>query len=134
VPDLVLFVNGIPLVVVEAKRPDLEGPLTQAITQLLRYSNQREEVDEPEGAERLFHYTQLTVATCFETARVGTVGASYEHYLEWKDTYPIQTSEVSENLGGLNHDLVSFEQQEALADQILQTARANHTLLVTRDA
>ncbi len=88
VPDLVLFVNGIPLVVVEAKNPDLEDPLTQAITQLLRYSNRREEVTEPEGAERLFHYAQVMVATCFETARVGTVGASYEHYLEWKDCYP----------------------------------------------
>ena len=88
VPDLVLFVNGIPLVVVEAKSPDLDDPLTRAIDQLLRYSNQREEVAEPEGAERLFHYAQLTVATCFETARVGTVGASYEHYLEWKDCYP----------------------------------------------
>ena len=100
-PDLVLFVNGIPLVVVEAKSPDLEDPLTQAITQLLRYSNQRQGVDEPEGAERLFHYAQILVATCFETARVGTVGASYEHYLEWKDTYPIQTSEVLRDLGGL---------------------------------
>jgi len=99
VPDLVLFVNGIPLVVVEAKRPGLEDPLTQAITQLLRYSNQREEVDEPEGAERLFHYAQLTVATCFDTARVGTVGASYEHYLEWKDTYPVPTARVAEDLG-----------------------------------
>ena len=103
VPDLVLFVNGIPLIVVEAKNPDLEDPLTQAITQLLRYSNQREGVDESEGAERLFHYAQLMVATCFETARVGTVGASYEHYLEWKDTYPAsQTLGVSENPKGLS--------------------------------
>jgi type I restriction enzyme R subunit len=29
-----------------------------------------------------------------------------------------------------NHDLVPFEEQEALADQILQTARANHATLV----
>jgi hypothetical protein len=96
------FINGTPLVVVEAKNPDLEDPLTRAITQLLRYSNQREEVSEPEGAERLFHYAQLMVATCFETARVGTVGASYEHYLEWKDTYPVpQTLGVSEDPKGL---------------------------------
>ena len=126
VPDLVLFVNGIPLVVVEAKCPDLEDPLTQAITQLLRYSSQREEVDEPEGAERLFHYTQLTVATCFETARVGTIGASYEHYLEWKDTYPIQTSEVSENLGGLE----SLSGQQMLVAGML---RREHLLDIVRN-
>ena len=99
VPDVVLFVNGIPLAVVECKHPDQEEPLTEAITQLLRYSNQREGVEEPEGAERLFHYAQVMVATCFETARVGTVGASYEHYLEWKDTYPLPMAQVAEELG-----------------------------------
>ena len=52
-PDLVLFVNGIPVVVVECKRPDLENPLTDAITQTLHYSNCREGVPEPEGG-RLF--------------------------------------------------------------------------------
>jgi type I restriction enzyme R subunit len=98
VPDLVLFVNGIPLVVVECKRPDIENPLTDAITQLLRYSNHREGVAEPEGAERLFRYAQLMVATCFDDARLGTVGASYDHYLAWKDVYPApKTFRVSEN-------------------------------------
>jgi type I restriction enzyme R subunit len=29
-----------------------------------------------------------------------------------------------------NHNLAPFEKQEALADQIVQTAHANHTLLV----
>ena len=103
VPDLVLFVNGIPLVVVECKRPGVENPLTDAITQLLRYSNRREDVTEPEGAERLFRYAQLMVATCFETARLGTVGASYEHYLAWKDVYPVpKTFRVFRNPKGLS--------------------------------
>jgi type I restriction enzyme R subunit len=103
VPDLVLFVNGIPLVVVECKRSDVEDPLTDAITQLLRYSNRREGVREPEGVERLFRYAQLMVATCFEEARLGTVGASYEHYLAWKDVYPeSKTCRVSENPTGLS--------------------------------
>ncbi len=88
VPDLVLFVNGIPLVVVEAKDPQTPDPLTRAIHQLRRYSNQRESVAEPEGAEALFRYIQLMVATCFDDARLGTVGASHKHYLAWKDTYP----------------------------------------------
>jgi len=101
VPDLVLFVNGIPLGVVECKRPDLENPLTDAIDQLLRYANCREGVREPEGAERLFRYAQLMVATCGEEARLGTVGASYQHYLAWKDVYP-KSSEVSENFGTLS--------------------------------
>ena len=99
IPDLVLFVNGIPLIVVEGKRPDLEAPLVEAVDQLLRYSNQRDGVSEPEGAERLFHYVQLMVATCFDTARLGAVAASFEHYLEWKDTYPISLELAAQELG-----------------------------------
>ncbi len=120
--DLVLFVNGIPLAVVECKRPDSESPLTEAITQLRRYSNQREGVSEPEGAERPFRYAQLMVATCSETARLGTVGASHKHYLAWKDVYP-KTSEVSENFGSLNG-------QELLIEGALRPA---HLLDVVRN-
>jgi type I restriction enzyme R subunit len=118
VPDLVLFVNGIPLVVVEAKKPDLMDPLTEAIGQLLRYSNQRLDVAEPEGAERLFRYAQFMIATCFETARLGTVGAPHKHYLAWKDTYPLQTSEVAATLGK-----DELAQQELLIAGTLRPAR-----------
>jgi type I restriction enzyme, R subunit len=44
IPDAVLFVNGIPLVVVEFKSPSIRNPLQEAINQLLRYSNQRREL------------------------------------------------------------------------------------------
>ena len=99
IADIVLLVNGIPLVVVECKSPGLENPLDQGITQLLRYSNQRPWVSEPEGAERLFQYNALMVATCFEKACMGTVGAQHEHYLQWKDTYPIPQEQVRAELG-----------------------------------
>lgn len=35
-PDIVLFCNGIPLVVIECKRPDMGEPLAEAISQTLR--------------------------------------------------------------------------------------------------
>ena len=41
IPDIVLFVNGLPLVVVECKSPAISDPVNEAITQLLRYSNRR---------------------------------------------------------------------------------------------
>lgn len=44
IPDAVLFVNGIPLVVVEFKSPGIQNPLQEAINQLLRYSNRRREL------------------------------------------------------------------------------------------
>ena len=99
IPDLVLFVNGIPLVVVECKSPAITEPMVEGITQLLRYSNQRPEVEEPEGAERLFRYNQFMVSTFFHEARVATIGASYDHYMGWKDTSPVPTAEVGAELG-----------------------------------
>ena len=87
VPDLVLLVNGIPLVVVECKSPSIPEPLAEAVDQLRRYSNQRKaafEVDDNEGNEALFATNQLLVATSFDEARVGCVGAAFEHFAQWK--------------------------------------------------
>ncbi len=87
VPDLVLLVNGIPLVVVECKSPSVQEPLAEAVDQLRRYSNQRRaafEVDDNEGNEALFATTQLLVASSFDEARVGCIGAAFEHYAQWK--------------------------------------------------
>ncbi len=87
VPDLVLLVNGIPLVVVECKSPSMQEPLAEAVDQLRRYSNQRRaafEVDDNEGNEALFATTQLLVASSFDEARVGCIGAAFEHYAQWK--------------------------------------------------
>jgi hypothetical protein len=75
IPDIVLFVNGIPLVVVEAKSPTTTTPLERAIDQLQRYANRRRGmgvVDVDEGNEELFRYAQFQIATCFDQARVGT--------------------------------------------------------------
>lgn len=109
IPDLVLFVNGIPLAVVECKVPILEGApsgattsrqeIVSAVDQLRRYSNQRFRFEKDEGNEALFHTNQLLIATCFEEARVGSIGGNVRHYKEWKDTSPVPSSEVAEALG-----------------------------------
>lgn len=98
-PDIVLFVNGIPVVVIECKSPKISNPMEEGINQLLRYSNQRPEVEEDEGCERLFYYNQFLVSTFRQEARAATVGAMYEHYMEWKDTSPVPMSEVAKRLG-----------------------------------
>ncbi len=101
-PDITLFINGIPVVVVECKSPTMSEPLASAIDQLRRYHNARKEageVDEAEGAERLFHTNQFLVATSFDEARVGTIGAEAVHYLEWKDTAPVALADVLIELG-----------------------------------
>lgn len=102
VPDLVLLVNGIPLVVVECKSPSTPEPLAEAVDQLRRYSNARRssgEVDDNEGNEALFHTNQLLVATCFNTARVGCIGAEFRHYAAWKTVAPMTEEEVCAKRG-----------------------------------
>jgi len=87
VPDLVLLVNGLPLVVVECKSPSIPEPLAEAVDQLRRYSNQRKaafEIDDNEGNEALFATNQLLIATSFDEARVGCIGSGLEHYAQWK--------------------------------------------------
>ena len=102
VPDLVLLVNGIPLVVVECKSPSVPEPLAEAVDQLRRYTNQRYadgEVDDKEGNESLFHTNQLLIATSFDEARVGTVGAAFRHYAAWKTVAPHTEEDVAAELG-----------------------------------
>lgn len=87
IPDLVLLVNGIPVVVVECKSPSVPEPLAEAVNQLRRYSNQRRanyEVEDNEGNETLFYTNQLMIAASFDEARVGCIGGMFEHFSRWK--------------------------------------------------
>ena len=93
IPDIVLFVNGLPLAVIECKSPYITDPMQEGIDQLLRYANRRNPPDD-EGAERLFHYNQMMVSTHRDKARVGTITSHTEHFLEWKDPYPLKKEEI----------------------------------------
>ncbi|RLC79342.1 MAG: restriction endonuclease subunit R [Chloroflexi bacterium] len=91
IPDIVLFVNGLPLVVVECKSPAIADPIAEAITQLMRYSNRR---GVKEGNEKLFWYNLFMIATSNQVAKYGTITAEYEHFVEWKDPYPYTLSDI----------------------------------------
>ncbi len=94
IPDIVLFVNGLPLVVVECKSPAIADPINEAITQLMRYSNRR---GVKEGNEKLFWYNLFMIATSNQVAKLGTITSEYDHFNEWKDPYPYKLSDISEN-------------------------------------
>jgi type I restriction enzyme, R subunit len=117
VPDIVLFVNGIPLVVIEAKSPAISDPLATAIDQLRRYANRRVP-EQNEGAERLFWTNHLLVPTCRHGARVGSISARPDDYLPWRDVKPATIDQVRSELGKtLGSELV---QQEILAAGLLR--------------
>ncbi len=81
IPDLVLFVNGIPLVVVECKRPDLPDALSKAIVQHLR--NQEEQ-----GIRKLYIYSQVLLALATTQASYGSPGAKEKHWGLWREHLP----------------------------------------------
>lgn len=74
--DIVLFVNGIPLVVIENKAPTED--VMQGVSQLIG----RQGADE---IPTLFHYAQFLIATNKNQVRYGTVGTSRKYYLTWHD-------------------------------------------------
>ena len=89
IPDIVLFLNGLPLVVVEAKDFDVAEPLSEAYLQITRYANTREDdYGIPEGEERLFHYNLFSIITHGKEARVGTISAEFDFYNNWVDIFP----------------------------------------------
>ena len=91
VPDIVLFVNGLPLVVIECKSPYIADPIGEAVIQILRYSNRR---GEKEGNEKLFWYNQLVIVTSRQSCRYSTITGDFEHFVEWKDPYPFSLSDI----------------------------------------
>lgn len=98
IPDIVCFVNGIPLAVIECKSPYITSPMSDGINQLRRYANLRHPNDD-EGAEKLFWYNQLMVSTCRDQAKVGTISSNSQHYGDWKDAYPFTDKELDTEQG-----------------------------------
>ena len=78
-PDLVLFVNGIPLATIECKAPS--ELLDQGISQTIR--NQTEDY-----IPALFHHVQLVLATNRNSARYATVGTAAKFWSAWKEELP----------------------------------------------
>lgn len=121
IPDIVCFVNGIPLVVIECKDEDVSEPMSEAYDQIKRYANQRVTDDwfsagAVEGCERLFHTNLFSVITHGVEARCGTISADFDFYLNWKDIFPevyaqgvnINPSERQEVMikGMFNHEIL----------------------------
>ncbi len=93
-PDIVLFVNGIPLGVIECKSHQIPEPRSEALDQLTRYQNERD--GESEGAEELFRYNQFSVAVWMEGAVMGTYRTPKDQYKPWRDAYPLEDDELIE--------------------------------------
>jgi len=79
-PDLVLFVNGIPLCIIECKRPDKKEPLTQAISQHLR--SQQED-----GIRALYVYAQIIMSVATQEAAYATNATPEKFWAKWEEKF-----------------------------------------------
>ena len=77
-PDLIVFVNGLPLVVIELKSPSREDTdVSEAFRQLKNYMH---------DIKRLFYYNAFCVMSDQTTSKAGTITASEDRFMEWKTT------------------------------------------------
>ena len=85
IPDIVLFVNGIPIVVIECKRSAYiqtkKKPIDSAIDQLAGYQLK-------DGIPQLFLYCQLLLALARDKAEYGTTGTPRQFWSVWKEDFP----------------------------------------------
>ena len=74
--DIIVFVNGFPLVVVELKSPSRENTdVSEAYAQLRNYMQE---------IPSLFVYNAFCVMSDMSTSKVGTITAGEDRFMEWK--------------------------------------------------
>ncbi len=107
-PDLIIFINGLPLVVFELKsmtREEVE--LKDAYKQLRGYLSTH--------IPSLFYYNQLLIVSDGASARVGTITSKWERFAEWKKA---GASDEIKNLNTLEPMLDGMLNRETLLDLI----------------
>ena len=73
IPDIVVYINGLPLAIIEAKSPKVS--ITDAISDLGYYQ---------ENSQKLFYYNQICVGMNKGKALYGTIGSQFAHYSKYK--------------------------------------------------
>jgi type I restriction enzyme R subunit len=88
-PDLVLFVNGLPWVVIECKAPltsgsDSRAALDDAVSQVCRYAS----LESPAPVPEFTRYAHVLIGTDRTYAELGTVTSTPEYFTPWRTTEP----------------------------------------------
>src|SRR5262249_8543256 len=110
--DIVLFVNGIPFVVIECDRPDGKDGIKNAVTKHLR--NQQSEY-----IPRLFVYSQLLLAIKQSEAKYATTGTPFEFWSHWRER-----EDVNAEVGRLANKPLTKERKDKLfADRFAYARR-----------
>ncbi len=123
-PDLVLFINGIPVCIIECKRPDMKDPLSQAISQHLRSQ-------QDDGIRSLYVYAQSLLSLATDTAKYATNGTTEEFWAIWNEKF--ENKEEEENykstLRELKNKTLPIEQKNKLFAERFRYVRSHFDAL-----
>ncbi|MEU1826147.1 type I restriction endonuclease [Streptomyces abikoensis] len=128
-PDIVLFVNGLPWVVIECKAPVTKGrgsrsAIDGAVVEVLQYAS----AEYATAVTEFTRFAQILVATDGDYAEIGTVTAEPKHFAPWRTVKPAREQDVRVEVG-------VPEGRELTAQQVLVAGvlRPSHLLTLVRD-
>lgn len=114
-PDIVLFVNGIPLAVIECK--DASVPIIQAISQNIR--NQK-----PDYIPQLFKFIQIVMAANKNETKYATCGTPDKFWSTWNEQYVEKQNElldktvIGRQVTKQDRDIISLLEKERFLELI----------------
>ena len=114
-PDIVLFVNGIPLAVIECK--DASVPIIQAISQNIR--NQK-----PDYIPQLFKFIQIVMAANKNETKYATCGTPDKFWSTWNEQYVEKQKEllnktvIGRQVTKQDRDIISLFEKERFLELI----------------
>lgn len=115
IPDIVLFINGIPVAVIEAKKPSISED--EAMSQMIR--NQK-----PDYIPDLFKYVQIVMAMNKNEVKYATVGTPSKFWSVWKEENKqwheatLSKAVIGREVTKQDKDIVSLLSRERLAEMI----------------
>jgi type I restriction enzyme R subunit len=86
---IVIFVNGIPFVLIECKSPYIRDPILEAVGKNFeRYESTGT------GPDRLMFFNHLLIGTRGTVTRHSTIGSDVNYYARWSEAYPIRLEDI----------------------------------------
>lgn len=110
-PDIVVFINGIPLVAIELKKSGID--IGEGISQMIRNQKDSE-------IPHFFRFIQLTMAGSNQDAKYATTGTSKKHYARWveEDERYLPPFFGEENANAIEKLVFSLLSKERLLEMI----------------
>lgn len=118
-PDIIVFVNGIPLAVIECKSPKQKEPMAEAIKQMR--ANQKDG-----EIPKLFIYSQLLLAISMNEAKYATVGTDMKFWATWKENFSLEEKKA---LADFVNQPLPPEEKDRLFSAPFKYARRNFDAL-----